>query len=124
MSSTSSISIPNLFFLVPVVIFWWVFDSIFGLSLKEIFDVTNNFFEISFITWISWIDSQLKQEILLLIAYSISLSVFPTPAKTISLLSNPSSIDFLTSFPLTASIPKPWLLIRFNNLEFVLALIA
>jgi len=56
---------------------------------------------------ISAADSQLNEKISCPSAYSISRSVFPTPAKTIPSAGKPASIAARTSFPLTQSAPSP-----------------
>ena len=79
----SDILIPNLFTLFPVAIFLLVLALISGLILTPIFVIFFNFFEISLINVISFVDSAFIDKMFFLIANLISSTVLPTPEKTI-----------------------------------------
>ena len=102
---TSSIYIPNLFSLLPVIIFSWVWASILGFILTPKFVFLFNLLHISFNLSNSSNDSTLIQNILLFIACSISSSVLPIPANTI--FSGGKCLRaYLTSPPETQSAPN------------------
>ena len=81
--------------------------SILGFILNAIFATDECFRASELITSISCADSQLKQLICAARAASISLSVLPTPANTISEGLKPAEIAAAISLKLTQSAPKP-----------------
>ena len=73
---------------------------------------------------ISLSDSELISKIFLFIAYSNSLSVFPTPEKTIFFGLMPALIANINSPLETTSAPSPKFFISLIKFKFVLDLIA
>src|SRR5690554_3820406 len=97
----------------------WVRASTFGFILKATDAVFPFFAAKIFKISISGIDSTLKQKISLSNPIFISLSVLPTPAKTILDGVNPHSNALKISFPLTQSAPNPYddISLRMRGLE-------
>ena len=115
---------PNLLWLVPVVIYLCVPASRLGFSLSAMGITIWLNDANSLTTSSSSKDSMWMHCILLCMASSISVFVFPTPAKTMELGLNPVESAALISLPLTQSAPIPLLAIISRILALELAFTA
>ena len=93
----------------------------FGFILKATLIILLFPLASSFIVCNSCNDSQLKQDMPVLMPVIISSFDLPTPAKTISDGLKPVSTAFLISLPLTQSAPMPLCFIISNILLFAFA---